>query len=256
MLQAFTQTPDEAVRTGCVPVRAERVDLQRDFAAVDRGHLALLHHLHRTPHDEIRIVDDGTLTRPWRQRSIRFVRAIGERFGRDLKAVVSADLQHVRAGQPEHDERTIDRRDGARDRRGERRVASRHVVERAMRLHVPQAHALRRSDRSERTDLIDRHVFDLLGRHAHVPPPEADEVGKSGMGTDGDVGVARQPDRLAHHGRIAAMKAARDVRRRHAGQHFPVRAHFPGTERFPHIAVQIDAIRHQRSCPSVMSRDF
>ena len=67
MLQAFTQTPDEAVRTGCVPVRAERVDLQRDFAAVDRSHLALLHHRDRTPHDEIRIVDDCPLTRPRRQ---------------------------------------------------------------------------------------------------------------------------------------------------------------------------------------------
>ena len=84
-------------------------------------------------------------------------------FRRDREPGGLPRANQLRRRQPEEDERRIERTDGARDRVGERAIPRRHVVERAVRLDVPEPHAFAVRDRRQRADLIEDQV---LGRPA------------------------------------------------------------------------------------------
>jgi hypothetical protein len=63
-------------------------------------------------------------------------------FRRDTKAGGAAGLENLRAGQPEQNQRRVERGDRACNGARELGVLHGHVEERAVRLHVLQANAL------------------------------------------------------------------------------------------------------------------
>ncbi len=227
-------------RAGRVAVNAEGVDAQRDLGAVHRRDPLVFDHPHRAPHDRVHVVDDGSGPGPRRQRAVRLVRAIRESFRRDREPRGLPRANQLRRRQPEEDERRIERADGARDRVGERAIPRRHVVERAVRLDVPQPHPFAVRDRRQRADLIEDQVLGVLRGDADLAPAEPGQIRKPGMRADRHPRVARQPHGPPHHRRIPAVKPARDVRRRDAGHHLGVGADAVRAERLAHIAIQIN----------------
>ena len=91
------------------------------------------------------------------------IRAIGERFGSDAKARRSAGFEQGASGQPEQDQRRIERPDRAHDRFGERRIGRRHVVEGAVRLHVLKAYTFASRHSGNGRNLVEDQVFGLGG---------------------------------------------------------------------------------------------
>ena len=75
------------------------------------------------------------------------------------------------------------------------RVAGRHVVERAVRLDVAQAHAFGRRNRRQRAELIQHQVSGLGRRHRDLAASKAGQVGEPGVRTAGDAVLHRQTQR-------------------------------------------------------------
>ena len=133
----------ELVRAGRVAVHAHRVDV----AAASRlpsvaTTVPSRDHADGARDDLVGIVDHRAGLAPRRQRSVRLVGAIGKPFGGDAQARRPGRLKISEPGRPNRIERRSNGRDGAGDRVGQRGVAHRHVVERAVRLHVLQRDAL------------------------------------------------------------------------------------------------------------------
>ena len=184
----------------------------------------------------IRIARDTTASASWMtapgclpgdERAVRLVGAIGERLGGDAQPGGAARLQQLRTGQPEQNQRRIERGDGAGDRAGERGVPRGHVEERAVRLHVLQSDAFGGRHAGDRGDLIEHEILGFLRRHDHLAPAEAGEIGKARDGR-------RRPtpccsggaDRRAENGGVAGVESGGDVGRRH-------RLHQAGVMRAP-----------------------
>src|SRR2546425_1071782 len=94
---------------------------------------------------------------------------------------------------------------------------------------------------------LDDHVVHLLRLDLHDAPAEALQVGKRRMGADRDAALERERYGLADGGRIAAVKAAGDVRGADERHDAGVGAHLPGAVAFPHVAVQIDPLQLPKS---------
>lgn len=110
-----------------------------------------------------------------------------------------------------------------------------------MRLHVLQAHALRRGHTRDRRNLIQDEILSFAWRDGQIAASEADQIRQPRMRADGDAALLGQPDRVAQHRRIAAVKPGGDVRRRD-------RFHEPGivtdrvdAERLAHVGVEVDS---------------
>ena len=84
------------------------------------------------------IIDDRAGLVARHQRAIGLVAPIGERFVRDGKARRFARARQLAVGEADQDQRAIEIAHRAGDRIGERAILRRHVVERAVRLHVMQ----------------------------------------------------------------------------------------------------------------------
>jgi len=101
-------------------------------------------------------------------------------------------------------------------------------------------------------------VVHLLRLDLHGAPAEALQVGKRRMGADRDAALERERYGLANGGRIAAVKAAGDVRRSDVPHHFCIITHFPGAVALAHVAVQIDRLQcpnsHAMLCSTASTR--
>src|SRR2546427_5629167 len=93
---------------------------------------------------------------------------------------------------------------------------------------------------------LDDHVVHLLRLDLHGAPAEALQVGKRRMGADRDAVLERDLYGGADGGRIAAVKAAGDVRGADVRHDFGIGAHLPGAVALAHVAVQIDRLQ----CPN------
>ena len=170
----------------------------------------------RALHDRVGIVDDGRRRGARRERAVRAHRRDRRilrprRAGRGLAGREAARDP----GRPKRTSAGSTARTARGDRVGQRPIARRHVVERAVRLDVRERDAFgaarsppaRRSGRAPGLRPPRRCPF--ISRR-----PNPTRSGKAGMRADRHAGVARQPDRRAHDRRIAGVRAARDVRRR------------------------------------------
>src|SRR6185369_13110187 len=133
-------------------------------------------------------------------------RTIGECLANCLHVSALSRLERLRTRQAEQLERGIDSRDGPGDCIGEIHVASRHVVEGPVWLHMPQTDALGSSNTGERTNLIGDEIFHVARRGFHLATPEPDEIGKSRMSSNRGSMFARQRDRSAHYAGIAGVE--------------------------------------------------
>ena len=191
---------------------ADRVDLQRDLAAVSRRDTRLAHHAARTCDNRLDIMDDGSRDRSWCQRSVQFVAPIGESFRRHGQTGPSACIEHWRSREAEEDERPVEGGDGLRNRLAERRIARGHVVERAVRLDVTEAEPFGRRDRLQRADLQQHQVGGFRWRDGDLSSPEACEIHETRVSAAGHAVFDRESEGAAHHGCIPGVPAARDVR--------------------------------------------
>src|SRR5437879_1125834 len=121
-----------------------------------------------------------------------------------------------------------------------------------------QPGARRARERLDRSRLVDDQVVHLLGLYRHDAPGEALQVGKRRMGADRDAALERERDGLADGGRVAAVKAAGDVRRSDVAHHFCIITHLPGAVALAHVAVQIDRLQcpnsHAMLCSTASTR--
>jgi len=110
-----------------------------------------------------------------------------------------------------------------------------------VRLHVLQAHALRRRHARDRRDLIQDEILSFAWRDVQVAASEADEIREPRMRADGDAVLFGQPDRVAQHRGIAAVETGSNVRRRDRRHQSRVVADGVGAERLAHIGVEVDS---------------
>jgi hypothetical protein len=110
-------------------------------------------------------------------------------------------LERLRPRQSEQRERRIDGGDGPRDRVGEIQVARRHVVQRAVWLHVREPNALRSSNGGQSANLIRDEIFHFAWCRFHLTATEPDEIRKSRMSSNRRSMFTRQRDRSSHHAR-------------------------------------------------------
>ena len=197
---------------GRVAVDADRVDLERRRSS--RRSRSRPCPSPSGPHatrPTTAIVNDGarTLPRTRASRPAAYARSANASAATRSPAARPA----FRSSEPGSPNRISDRSKAATARAmaaGEAGVAGRHVEERAVRLHVLEPDALGGGHAGDRGNLIEHEVLGLLGRHEHLAPAEADEIGKAGMGADGDA------VRLGERGscREGRMGRRRGIRRR------------------------------------------
>ena len=154
-------------------------------------------------------------------------RPVEEEFGHRTQTLGRRRMPQLAARERVDEEPVLEQRYRLRDRTSELRIVQRHHVERAVQLDVmqPEAHGAAKS--GEGTQLVE-DVITAVGRSDVDPAtPEAEKVGKARMGPYGDSALLGSLKRPPHHGRIAGMKAAGDVRRGHGSQHCLVGASLP-----------------------------
>ena len=86
---------------------------------------------------------------------------------------------------------------------------TRHVVERAVRLHVLEAHSLGGGHRRQRADLIHDEIFDLARRRSHLAASEPNEIGKPGCAPTATPCCRAKRDRLPHRRRDRRRESRR-----------------------------------------------
>ncbi len=143
-------------------------------------------------------------------------------------------------------------RDRAR-RNASFRGAGHLAVERAVRLHVREPHALRRRDRLQRTGLVEDVVDGVVLRHREASPTEPQEVGVARVRPDGHAGVPGEDNGRPHVGGVARVEAARDVDGRDELQELGVRPEDPAAEALSCVRVDVD-VGHGLGLPRVVVR--
>ena len=89
------------------------------------------------------------------------------------------------------------------------------------------------------TQLVLHEGLDLLGGASHVAATEADQIGMTGVGTDGNTGSLGGGNGLIHDQRIAGMIAASNVGGRDVGDNGLVHTDGISAEALTQIAVQV-----------------
>ena len=96
-----------------------------------------------------------------------------EALGGNRKLLGASRVEHRRLRLGKHHQVSIESRDGAGNRRGQDLIASGHVVERAVKLHVRDPDALSRRDVGHRAQLRRQQLFDLVRSDGLLLPAEA-----------------------------------------------------------------------------------
>ena len=90
-------------------------------------------------------------------------------------------------------------------------ITARHVVERAVSLHVLKANAFGVGNGCQSAHLVDDEILDLLGRAAHLAPAEPCQIRKPRVRANRDAVGSCQTYGLTHHARVARMESAGHV---------------------------------------------
>jgi putative flippase GtrA len=210
-LQSLAELATQRAGAWRIAVNADRVDLHRHWCAVDRHHDAVRNHPDGAGDDGSRIGEHGTGRRPPRERAIGLVRSIREGLSSNAKSAGHPRFEQLRIGRRQQHQRRIERRHGANDARRQIAISSCHVVERAVRLHVLERDTLRTRHACDSRDLVEDEIFRFRSGEAHLTPPEAAQVGQSGMRTDSYAVFSREANGLPQDCGIAAVETGRDA---------------------------------------------
>ena len=115
------------------------------------------------------------------------------------------------------------------------------MVERPVQLHVAHPGPHRAAEGVQRADLVHHVGADLRGRRREVAPPEARQVAVAGVRPDGDPAPGGRRDGALHDHRIAGVKAARHVGRRHQAEQLLLSGQLVASEALADVGVEIDA---------------
>ncbi|MNT20513.1 hypothetical protein D3C72_1558230 [compost metagenome] len=180
---------------------------------------------------------------PGRQLAVGQVGTIGKGLEHQRHVGGVGQLQLaavVRQGQ-DHQRQALAVAGAGVEHRGKQRVVTHEVVvQGAMGLHIGDLGADGAAEGFQRADLVEHQGAHLLCRAGHVAAAESGEVRIGRMGADAHVVAHRQFDGALHGQRVGGMEPAGEVRLVHQRHGVLVVAHFPGTEAFPHVAVQQD----------------
>ena len=137
---------------GRVAVDADRVDPHRDAGTVDGSTTAVGHHAYRASHDRrLNRGEPRPASGSRSQRPVRLVRAVGEALGGHPQSGSAAGVEQLASRAAPNRIKLPDRTRRSPERSlGQRAIARRHVVERAVRLDVLQRARLRRPRRPPR----------------------------------------------------------------------------------------------------------
>ena len=178
--------------------------------------------------------------------------AVGINLARHSEAQLIRRAFEFGAGHHDIDQLAVDGGDGVADSERRRAVDRSEVGQCAVRLDMADAVADRPRHPLQGADLVHDHLFDVLGLLAlKLAPPKPPDVEKARMCADPDAVFLGQAYRVEHDKRIAAVKAAGDIRRRDDLQHLGVAAHRPGAKALAHVAVEVDHVH--RSFPGPFS---
>ena len=224
-------------------MKAQRLRIERHHRAVVSSD-ALFHcNRYGLRSGSLGIGDDRAFDLPRLQRSVRVVDAVGKGFARVAEPIRLGRRAHHRRGrETDEGEVTAYARHPARDSTGELFVADSLVIERAVRLDVDERDAVRFREGQNGSHLIDDIGFHVIRARIHVPPPKASEVMVARMSAHGNPVFHGEADGAVDDARIARVKAAGHVGRRHELEHrVVIGADAVDAKALPHIAVQIDA---------------
>ena len=134
---------------------AERVDVQQQGRTVDRDNRSLSGHLNRSRDHSFDAGNHRARLVARNQRSIPSIRAIGKSLRNDTQAKCATGYGKRRSRRPIQRQFGIGGKHRTRDRLGKLPVVRRHVVQRAVRLHMSQAQTLGVGHTADRGDLIE-----------------------------------------------------------------------------------------------------
>ncbi len=174
------------------------------------------------------------------ERAVGPVRAVGEHLAHCRKAEPRGRSDHGAAGERVQHHAAAQVLHRARNRVGELGILRSHVVERAVRLHVMQSHALGAGERFERTGLIEHEVVALLRGNLHRPAPESLQIGQRHMRADRNAVADSERNGAAQRRWVAGVEPARDVRRGHERHQCAIVAHGPSAVALAHVAVEVN----------------
>src|SRR5215510_11469164 len=214
--ERLAQRLGKPYRSRLVTVQAQRPRVDRDLFALLRAKLPLQHHPERLRHGGRLVGDHRAGLSAGRQRPVGLIRTVGEHLADGTHAERARGVHHRAAGERIKDHPVeISRCPG--DRFRERRIARRHVVERAVDLEVMKARPRGARERRDRARLVQHEVVDLL-----------------------------RADALADRARVARVEPAGDVGRGDERHDPAVVAHPPRAVALAHVAVQINHL-HRRT---------
>src|SRR5262245_15332747 len=243
--ERLAQRLGKPYRSRLVTVQAQRPRVDRDLFALLRAKLPLQHHPERLHHGGRLVGDHRAGPSAGRQRPAGLIRTVGEPLADGTHAERARGVHHRAAGERIKDHPVeISRCPG--DRFRERRIARRHVVERAVDLEVMKARPRGARERRDRARLVQHEVVDLLRADLHRPPAKPLQVGERRMGADGNAVLHGQANALADRARVARVEPAGDVRRGDERHDPAVVAHPPRAVALAHVAVQINHL-HRRT---------
>src|SRR5215471_1389365 len=192
------------------------------------------------------------LPRP--QRSVLLIPAVGEGFCCRPKSRSAKFVQHLRTRQS-HEHHVLPPPPHALGNRpGNSCIRRRLVVERPVRLHVPNLCPALFGNRRQLCNLPVHRVANLFRRQRKRSAPKILAVLVARMGPNGDAVPQRLLDRLAHQLFITRVSAARHIRRCYSPHQRFLPAVGQQLRQFAHVAIQIQTPHANNRSSEVSSR--
>ena len=179
-------------------MQANRVGSDGDAASVDSDDASVLNHRHSARGDGGFVMQHAPLLIPRLKAAIGSISAIREGLADRAQTQTLRNRQQRRAGQPKQHQRRINAANRGYNRFGKRLVARSHVVERTVRLHMPQLGALFLRNARERLDLRNDALVKFACGEQHLLTSEVFTVRKGWMRAYRDAVLEGEGDRFPH----------------------------------------------------------
>ena len=220
-------------------MHADTVCLDIYGLAINADHLVFLGHFYCPCRSLVPIVDNCAQNLAVYQGAIIIVGPVSKDLADDGQPCLLRFLSHHGAGQPHE----INPRIHAGHRLGNAPcqlcILGCHVVQCPVGFYMLQLQAVAFGKSHQRSQLVFHIGTGLLRRHRHRPPPEAQQVRKTGMSSHSHAIFCCQCHGLFHNQRVTGMIAACHIDRCNMRHHRLIHAHGIGTEALTQIAVQI-----------------
>ena len=164
-LKTRSQNTSELDRFRIIAVKTNCFRVKIDIHSINRPDLALAQHSKNARRGFGRIMEQRVRPRSQNKRSIAQIISICKNFVRDLQTIFFSSARERAVLRRKKNQFSVDTSDGARNRIGQRLVAHRHVVKRAVRFHVIRSNAGRFRDRLKDAELIDDRIENFVRLH-------------------------------------------------------------------------------------------